>query len=215
MKSRFADSKALNPPFLSVEWFASFAPHFPNLLLSTSIGREVNPFSVAGPARVHIVRRVSRQRARANPPSAFITKMALCSPREESKAILCPSGDHRGGPADVAPPKLVNWTRSEPSPLQIHTSMVPSRSDKKTIFPHLAKIRVPNGNHRNPSPACGNPFCRACLAAGSRCSSGPLFGRMSVGFRLPKQRDALQPRQPAGSEPANRQTEVSSITSGY
>src|SRR5437667_4727308 len=143
MKSRFADSKALNPPFLAVEWFASFAPHFPNLLLSTSIGREVNPFSVAGPARVHIVRRVSRQRARANPPSAFITKMALCSPREESKAILCPSGDHRGGPADVAPPKLVNWTRSEPSPLQIHTSMVPSPSDKKTIlFPSGANSRA-------------------------------------------------------------------------
>src|SRR5205809_7972657 len=99
MKSRFADSKALNPPFLSVEWFASFAPPFPNLLLSTSIGREVNPFSVARPARVHIVRRVSRQRARDNPPTAFITKMALCSLTEASTALHCGVDDHRVRPA--------------------------------------------------------------------------------------------------------------------
>src|SRR5205807_10132793 len=50
--------------FRQLKRFTSFAKYFPNLPLPTSIGREVNPSSVMGPAGVHIVRLVSRQGTR-------------------------------------------------------------------------------------------------------------------------------------------------------
>src|SRR5712692_290700 len=58
--------------------------------------------------------------------------MSNCPSVSESKAMLRPSGDHRGVP--VVAPKRVSCTAFVPSRSQIQTSLLPDRSDSKAIL---------------------------------------------------------------------------------